>query len=493
MRILMLAPGHVIHSLRPLNWLLQAGHQVLFIDGENPFPDGRENFFFIPYLNSSDSFVIPMLKAIAQDFLPHVTHVHWLDHRAYQCMAAGLKPLLLTAWGSDVNHYFTHEKMFLLDIQLMQETLRYAHTIFVDTPDIENKCMLLAHKPISTRLLTLGVNTHQFKPGYRTQAQKLRTELGISPGARVLLSIRALTPLYNHGQILIAFYNALPHFKHETVLLFKKYNNRDFYQYELQMQELIKKIGLESSIKWLDDCPFDQLPTLYALSTGIVSFPLMDAFPVTFLEAAACLRPVLSHLLPAYENTFAQRYFNLVPAGDVDALSRRLIEVVNTPNSDPITTRNLKAARQEVLTHYDQAITIRTITQVYQELSATFPQPDTTALFPPVDWQVYLEKGLQGLCTQNPDSYQEMYQLASVLKRLGAYEKARLLFQTITKQVPKIHLVARAFFHLGEIALYGGDKPEAAVLFEQCVTREPGHTKARDYLLSLQHQTAPIT
>ena len=62
----------------------------------------------------------------------------------------------------------------------------------------------------------------------------------------------------------------------------------------------------------MEEVPFAQLPEIYALADVIINYPSMDTLPVTFMEAAACERPVVTSRLPSYMGTFAERYFLMV-------------------------------------------------------------------------------------------------------------------------------------------------------------------------------------
>jgi hypothetical protein len=48
------------------------------------------------------------------------------------------------------------------------------------------------------------------------------------------------------------------------------------------------------------------MPTLYALSDAVVSYPDFDSFAATLVEAAACQLPVITPLLPTYRGTFVE-------------------------------------------------------------------------------------------------------------------------------------------------------------------------------------------
>src|SRR6266566_5483001 len=166
MRVLMLAPGSWLHSKRTLNCLLESGHEVTFVDGDNPLPEGHQGYTFLPYPRSGRRFykkllgeslgnriaeklVVAQLRKLWREFRPDVVHVCWLDKRAYQCVQAGLKPLVLSVWGSDLNSQFLSDAR-PHDVSMIAQALSSADLTVVDAPDMHQKCSVLAGKEIRT-------------------------------------------------------------------------------------------------------------------------------------------------------------------------------------------------------------------------------------------------------------------------------------------------------------------------------------------------------
>jgi glycosyltransferase involved in cell wall biosynthesis len=390
MRILMLAPGTSIHSTRFLRWLLDGGHDVLFLDRDAPDPGTDVPFQFRPYpggikqrgyqwlLGWRRSFelehwsIARRLRRIYRSFRPDVVHLHWVNRRAYDCVRARMKPLVLTVWGTDINHLF-EPSVNVVYRQLIGQTLAAVDAIFVDAADMADKCRRLAGRGLATEVLPYGIDTEQFRPGYAEEAGDWRRRLGVARGAFVLASMRAFTPgKYGHREILEAFALARGRFAREAVLVFKTYDPScgadDTRGLRQELQQAAERAHLVDQIRWVEQVPYARLPVLYAFADGVVNFPPMDAFPVTFLEAAACGRPVVSCLLPSYRNTFAEGYFRMTPPGDVRALADALVCLVNEPAAARASA--LAAARAAVVKDYDEAGVRRRLVAAYQRLAA---------------------------------------------------------------------------------------------------------------------------
>lgn len=389
MKVLMLASGSTIHSKRVLNWLLENGCSVVFMDYKNPAPKlarNRDRFRYLPYPYTGVSFyrnllgsrissqlsfwiVALPLRMVWRYIKPDVVHLHQVDDRAYHCARVGLKPLILTVWGSDVNQHFLpgadpHRR------RMASQALSAADLIMVDAPDMAEKCALLAGREVRMELLPLGVNTKAFRPGYDEAAAEWRRRLAIPSDAAVLLSIRAWKPIYNHHSILEAFSQARLRLKRNSLLVFKTYELTrypDLQRYEIGLRKRVQELGLADSVRWLGEVAFEQMPEIYALADIILNYPTMDAFPVTFLEAAACERPVITCRLPSYEGSFAESFFHMVEPDKVAALADAIVEVVNEPPDQR--TALLVEARRVVQQEYDEAISAERLLKLYRELA----------------------------------------------------------------------------------------------------------------------------
>lgn len=379
MKILMIAPWHSVHSTRPLRWLAERGCDVTFMDHRRPSPPPGCNYRFVryPWLRGSsvlggigrklNAWAVPLLlRRCWRRLRPDMVHVHWVDVRAYDCARAGLRPLVLTIWGSDVNSLLTPDADATLRRQV-GEALARADLVIADSPDMPDKCRTLAGRQVHVEIITLGIATQRFRPGDPERAAAWRRQLQVPEGATVLLSARAFQGLYGQHLILEAFGRAAPRLCHETVLVFKQYNQAiraaTAQAYEAALRRRAEELGVAHLLRWLPEVPYEQLPEVYAFSDVVVNFPLMDAFPVTFLEAAACERPVITCRLPAYVGTFAERYFRMVDPGDVEGLADAIADSVNDPGER---CRHVAAARREVEARHDEAVSAERLLELYR-------------------------------------------------------------------------------------------------------------------------------
>ena len=384
MKVLMAGPFSV-HTTRQVNWMLDRGQEVVLISDRDIHPQGRRNYRFIhqPVVRGARFCRKLLPKRFAEGLIewlyivqyrfwlavvrPEVVHVNWVDDIAFYLARAGAWPLVLTIWGSDVN------RLFLPDFKLCQRrytagALAEAAIVIADARDMIEKCARLTGKPVRVEILALGIDTGLFRADFPGQAERVfswRRSLEIPEGAKVVVSIRALDYKYGHDLILSAFARALPELGGNAVLLYRRYNPDEAGECERQLRRQAERLGILDRVRWMESVRYEQLPEIYALADLVVNYPEIDAFPVSFIEAAACERPLVTSRLAAYEGTFAEEFFRFVPLDDVPALAKAIIEELG--GAATVTPSRLREARRQVEAEFDQAVCAERLLALYRE------------------------------------------------------------------------------------------------------------------------------
>lgn len=293
---------------------------------------------------------------------PALCHVHWIDERAWYCARAGLRPLVLTAYGSDLNwtRLPDHDPLLL---RRKAEALASCDLLIADSEDIIALASELAGRPLTALLLPIGVDTKLFRAGYQAEADRWRTSLGIPPQATLILSPRLLRRHYRHEVVLRAFARDVARERIDAYLVFKKYLADDAYVAELVA--IAGECGVKDRIRVIEEVEYEQLPWLYAAADFTVNFPAMDAFPVTFLECAACELPVLSNLLPAYRSNGLDRFLTFTDGDGEAALGRAMVDMCRTPPR-----ARAREARARVVEQFDESCFAAQLVAAYERLAA---------------------------------------------------------------------------------------------------------------------------
>jgi glycosyltransferase involved in cell wall biosynthesis len=221
----------------------------------------------------------------------------------------------------------------------------------------------LAGRPLeNTELLHLGINSHLF--GINKSAPILKQSFKLPADARVVLSARAFTPLYRHEEILLAFSKIFSALRKKTVLVFKRFNESD-KGYYTKISTLVKELGLEDFVYWVEQVSDAAMPDLYYISDVIVNFPVQDAFPVTFLEAAVSQKPVITNKFPSYENTFVVDCFRLIKNDSIEGLAQALLDELEVT---PTLPENIEKARLAAMKHFSEERYINRLAEIYVNL-----------------------------------------------------------------------------------------------------------------------------
>jgi len=342
LHILLAAPGVSVHSQRFLQMLLDAGHIVTFVDSHNPKPEGAERYAFVTYPGMfglgrfglrtvnrlGHRIKAARLKSIWKRTKPDVVHVHWVDQRAYHCALAGVHPMVLTCWGSDINNLFDPNNRDTDHRARIIRSLAHADHITADSLEVRERCEQLVGRKLNSSLFYFGIDLERFRPGYAEEAASLRARLGIAASAKVILSTRRLVPLMQHEKVLRAFAKAVKETGTDAVILFNRYLSADA-EYLTQIESLADSLGIGGRVVWMDGINNNEMPVVLAASDLVVNFPDRDGFPVSLFEAAACKRAVITCALKAYDRVFDGAFIPVPPndeRGLCDAIKNCLTE-----------------------------------------------------------------------------------------------------------------------------------------------------------------------
>ena len=403
MRILMVASGGIA-MIRTLNWALEAGHQVWLLCPHNPFQLSKEtpkNYGYVPFTLELVNFheltgelpkdeithqlllwtAASQLRAIAKKFQPDIIHVHGLFFGAECCALADLHPLVCSAWGGLNSLIETEQVQNQLLSKEARTMFKTADMLIVEAPGLVEKCQPWMSQFQRVELLHLGTKTQNFCPQPAKYVAQWRRSLDVTEETTVLLSPRGWSKLYNHHQILEAYALAYPHFQKPTVLTFLKLRRTNSVQevkeYYNFFDSKAKELGMEQNIRWLPPVPLEMMPTAYSFADVVINYPISDAFPSTLVEAVASERPVITALLPAYRNTFVEKFCTVVEHHLPAALAEALVEVVNRLSSER--ENHLAIGRQFIVENYDEAASKNKLLKIYEEVAASYQKMNSSS------------------------------------------------------------------------------------------------------------------
>jgi glycosyltransferase involved in cell wall biosynthesis len=299
-----------------------------------------------------------------------VCHAHWFDDQLWYIAQAGLRPLVATAWGSDLNNAAKLPGGDALR-QRVAAALRSIDHLIVDSHDMVATAELLAGKELRATLLPIGIDTQQFRSGLYQERKEWRERLRIDPGATVLISARQLGANYRPSEIIRAFAALDFKYRKHTYLIIRSFGHGVGVS-TTELHRMAARLRVLDQIRWIGDLEYIQLPGLYAAADLAINFPVMDAFPVTFLECFACGLPIVSNRLASYASNGASPYVFFAEDDSVRGLKAAIEAAIE--RLDQLHTLAAEA-REYVVRNFDERVTACALRQVYEAVLADARYP----------------------------------------------------------------------------------------------------------------------
>lgn len=315
-----------------------------------PYP--RSRVPFIGYLEARAA-----MRDALRDIRPDVLHAQYLTGDGWLARVSGFRPYAITTWGSDV---YLDAPSSIKHRLFARLALGGADLITADSRDLADATIRLGAPAERVRIVQFGVDTDRFSPG--PPPEDLRASLRLE-GRRVILSPRAITPLYGHELVI----RALPRLADDVTAVFVCFNAQAASVAALKAEAV--GLGLERRVRFVPAIPHTEMPAYLRLADVVVSTPFSDGTPVTVLEAMAVGRPVVVTDLPSLREWLADiDPVALVPTGDVDALARAIRTMLDRDPGSAATIAGI--ARARVVKQADEGDNLRQVELQYEAMAS---------------------------------------------------------------------------------------------------------------------------
>lgn len=300
----LLGDGNSVHVQRWAREMLARGWRVSLVTAR-PWPiDGVAQTVLQPVARSHDwLWRVGAARRALVALRPDLVHAHYVTSYGYlaaRAHGAVGKPLVMTAWGTDL--LVTPRQSALLRA-LTRWSLRRAQLITGDSADLLAVAAQLAPR-VPRRLIHWGVEVSRFAP----------TPWADKPAAEAV-SLRSWEPNYRIDVILRAFAQVRAARPEARLHLLGGGSQ------EGALRSLVNDLALQNAVQFhgrLDDAGMTAVLARCKLS---ISVPESDATSVSVLESMACGLAVIASDLPANRDWLPPEA--LVPAGDAAALAQR--------------------------------------------------------------------------------------------------------------------------------------------------------------------------
>jgi glycosyltransferase involved in cell wall biosynthesis len=258
---------------------------------------------------------------------PDLVHGLYLTGYGWKAHDFGVRPLVLSALGSDVLDLDAHraDAGSVLD-RLSAEYVERRTSRAVASADVVFTDSLALADDLRRRIpdskveiVRFGVESRAVAPAARSRWRK---RLGLDEDAFVLLSSRLVRPAYNIDTIV----RALPAIRERipgTVLLIKELQRFSDPEYREACLKLAESLGVGGAVRMIGELDRNDLLELYTVADVYLSVPSTDGTAVSVLEAMAAGVPVVATRAPGIDPTIlvADESALLVPVRDANALA----------------------------------------------------------------------------------------------------------------------------------------------------------------------------
>lgn len=204
-------------------------------------------------------------------------------------------------------------------------------------------------------IIPWGVDLKTFTPeGSRADL----TQFGVSPASRIILSLRALEPLYRVEDIVTGFANLVAKNMDAHLVIGNDGGLRP------RLQRIVQSLSLEHRVSFIGHQPEDSLPELLRAADAYVTASEVDGSSVTLLQAMACGTPIVASDIAGNIQWITPGatglLFRLADSADLAAALGRLLDGNGSETANKLGSR----ARAMVAERADWAQNIKQLTQI---------------------------------------------------------------------------------------------------------------------------------
>jgi glycosyltransferase involved in cell wall biosynthesis len=291
---------------------------------------------------------LPRLRRLLKQIRPDVVHAFYVTSYGLLGSLAAPERLVLNAMGSDVliGPSETPWRRWLV-----RRALARSRVVLSVAPHLTEALVRLGAPPAKVRTFPRGVDTQLFQPG----------DLPVAEREPIVICIRKLEPLYNHGVLLEAAPKVLAADPRVRFVLCGDGVLRS------DLMARTEDLGVAKAFSFLGDQPHDALPGLLANAAVYFSGAVSDGTSVSLLEAmAAGAYPIVADI-PANRAWVPADGGALFPAHDPAALADAILSALGDPG------RRAAAAemnRKTVIERASWSEGMRRLEEVYREVAS---------------------------------------------------------------------------------------------------------------------------
>ena len=357
MRLVFFGDGKSVHIVRWLSFFKSRGHEVHLLSEQPAKEDGIVWHNLTGILNVSGFKGLRLLKRIRRikrlvaEIKPDLIHAHYLFPYGLWAGVSGLRPLVLSVWGSDV--YIDAKNP--VRRMLVRPVLSRADLVTADSEDLCRAAVNIGAPPEKTEYFPWGVDTKMFMPGRKNIARK---QLGIDRGP-VIISTRNLEKLYNIDEVISAMPEIIRHFPEAKLMILGAGSMEE------KLKNMVKEKGLSGAVVFAGQKQFHQMPDYFSAADLFISIPSSDATSMSLLEAMSSGLAIIASDLPSNREWIKNGWNGRIVPADPKKLSSAVIETFSSPENMALYG---KRSREKAIQKADFYSLMPCIERTYEEL-----------------------------------------------------------------------------------------------------------------------------
>jgi glycosyltransferase involved in cell wall biosynthesis len=206
----------------------------------------------------------------------------------------------------------------------MLAALAYAARVFSVSASLKTHMVRLGAQAAKIRVVGNGVDAGRFRPEDRVAA---RTQLGIPPHARVLVSVGALVPRKGFHRVIECLPRLCAHFPELVYLMIGGASPEG--DMESELRALAARLDVTNRVRFLGTMAPDALKQPLSAADVFVLATANEGWANVFLEAMACGLPVVTTDVGGNREVVCRSDLGrVIPLGDRGALEQALAEAL---------------------------------------------------------------------------------------------------------------------------------------------------------------------
>lgn len=263
----------------------------------------------------------PAIGRLARRLDVDLVHAHYLLPYGYWAAEAGVHPLVMSPWNTDI---YTYGRERRRGRRWVQKAIEAGDEFVVSSLGNAEETVSLGADPDRVHRIVWYVDLRHFGPEKRIE--DLAERFGWPTGSAVLLSLRNYRPNTNLDVLLRAFARVRKDVPEARLLLAA----RGGWTRE-ETEALIRDLGLGESVAMHFAAP-DELPELCASADIGVSIASSDATPASMIESMASRLPmVMGNAITIDEWITQGEGGEVVQPRDQDAVAAALLKLLRDP------------------------------------------------------------------------------------------------------------------------------------------------------------------